>query len=215
MSTRGLTGFIADGKWYAMYNHSDSYPEWLGQRVVEWAKTVKDWGAVKKNVKRVVLVNDDKKPTKAQIAQCKKYYYNSNVDLLGHEEEEKPDWYWLLHTLQGVGILDEVAKGNIHYMIDGHEFIADSLFCEWAYIFDLDEKVLRVYKGCQQKPVSLMTVLPKDVGFDFDPDVFKSIGEKYYPCKELYAYSFDNLPEFMLGVTNEFKKEYRKEKKNG
>ena len=38
MGTRGVTGFVADGKWYVTYNHFDSYPEYLGMQVLNFAK---------------------------------------------------------------------------------------------------------------------------------------------------------------------------------
>ncbi|HCW06352.1 MAG TPA: hypothetical protein DGG95_03190 [Cytophagales bacterium] len=45
----------------------------------------------------------------------------------------------------------------------------------------------------------------------FIADVKMENKGRYYPCKELYAYSLYALPEFMLGVTNEFKKRYCEE----
>lgn len=37
---------------------------------------------------------------------------------------------------------------------DHHEFIEDSLWCEWAYIINLDDEVLEIYKGFQTRPHS-------------------------------------------------------------
>ncbi len=222
MSTRGLTGFIADGKWYAMYNHGDSYPEWLGMRVLEFCKQVEDWNALKENVKELTLVNDDQKPTIEEAELYKCYHENPNETVLGHKKQEITDWYWLLHSLQGEGILYEINKGNLKHLIDDHDFIEDSLFCEWAYIIDLDEMELKVYKGFNTEEYP-DTPLPDDVkasSYEVSEGyTIREIGGKethhpethYYPCRMLYAYSLYKLPKFMLGVTNEFKKQYREE----
>ena len=37
-------------------------------------------------------------------------------------------------------------------MPDNLDFAQDSLFCEWAYVVDLDAGVLEVYKGFQTEP---------------------------------------------------------------
>lgn len=37
-------------------------------------------------------------------------------------------------------------------MIDNHNFIKNSLFCEWAYIINLDTNKLEVWEGFQEKP---------------------------------------------------------------
>jgi hypothetical protein len=37
-------------------------------------------------------------------------------------------------------------------MIDSHTFLVDSLFCEWAYIINLDENVLEIYRGFNKEP---------------------------------------------------------------
>lgn len=214
MSTRGATGFVADGKWYVTYNHSSSYPSWLGMRVLEFCKEITDWEKVKKNVCKVNLVDENSKPTPYQIRKYKKYA-NTRVS-----EQTLYDWYCLLRDLQGAGILREVADGNVSHMIDGHTFLKDSLFCEWAYIIDLDEMVLRVYKGFNKERDTNST-LPPDIAHDYFENSKGSLkdlegnitkwDDNYYPVKELYAYSLSNLPEFMLGVTNEFKEQYRKE----
>jgi hypothetical protein len=36
-------------------------------------------------------------------------------------------------------------------MIDSKGFLSDSLFCEWAYIINLDKEVLEVYEGFQEE----------------------------------------------------------------
>ena len=40
MGTRGLYVFRYKNKWYVFYNHFDSYPDWLGQKIVADLQTV-------------------------------------------------------------------------------------------------------------------------------------------------------------------------------
>jgi hypothetical protein len=216
MSTRGATGFVANGKWFVSYNHSDSYPEYLGMRVLEFCKKTKDWDEVKKNVLKVRLVTGNRKPSQKNIVDYLRYYGNPNAD-----KDIVVDWYWLLHSLQGEGILYEIANGNLKHMVDDHLFLADNLFCEWAYIVDLDEMKLYVYKGLNEE-FCPDTPLPSDIA----KEAYKksegytitelNSGKKihypethYYPVKMLYAYDLYNLPEFILGVSNKFKEKYR------
>lgn len=141
MSTRGLTGFRLDGTLKAMYNHSDSYPEHLGQQVVEFCKLV-DWGnpLIKERVANVKLIQQDAKPSKKKILKYAKYASLSNYDALC-----SGDWYSLLHSLQGVGILNQVIRGKVKHMTDDGDFLVDEVFCEWAYIINLDEETLEVW----------------------------------------------------------------------
>jgi|WetSurSiteA1Bulk_404760.scaffolds.fasta_scaffold00318_9 hypothetical protein len=207
MSTRGAVGFVANKKWYVTYNHSDSYPEYLGMHVLNFCKAVTNWEYLKTLVEKVTLVDEDIKPTQDLIDKYS-IYSDTNV---GNQSLE--DWYCLLRCLQGEKILYEVALGNVEHMIDDHMFLADSLYCEWAYIIDLDDFTLKVYKGGNNKAFS-DTPLPSDIiSTEYDEEVYKNIKEKYYPVKMLYAYDLSKLPEFMLGVTNEFKKEYRERHK--
>lgn len=221
MSTRGVTGYVANGKWYVMYNHSDSYPRWLGMRVLEFCKTVKDWDLVKERVAQVQLVEGEDEVNQEVRELYYQYYSNPNIIVgsLNAQDKSANTWYWFLRNLQGAEILREIASGNVKHMIDNHLFMRDSLFCEWGYIVDLDEMVLRVYKGINKK-FDANTALPPDIANSYFKNGKGSVknldgsviswDDNYYPVKELYAYSLYNLPEFMLGVTNKFKEQYRK-----
>ena len=39
-------------------------------------------------------------------------------------------------------------------MTDDHSFLLDSVFCEWAYIINLDTKELEVYRGWNEDPTA-------------------------------------------------------------
>jgi len=200
MSTRGATGFIYKGKWYVTYNHSDSYPEGLGMDVLEFCKHILNWNLVKPNVENLILVDEiDDIPTDEDVEKYRDFSDTS----VGSRDEK--DWYCLLRNLQGANGLWGVANGAVKHMIDYHQFLGESLFCEWAYVIDLDLMRLLVFKGFNKEVRDVSPVLPPDI----DPTKPEPDYHEYYPVRLLYAYDLYNLPEFMLGVTNEFKKSYR------
>ena len=51
----------------------------------------------------------------------------------------------------GAKILQMVMEGVREAKLDA-DFAYDSLFCEWAYVLDLDSEVLEVYRGFQKEP---------------------------------------------------------------
>ena len=63
-------------------------------------------------------------------------------------------------------------------MVDNHNFIKDSMFCEYAYIINLDEECLEFY-----------------VGFQNEPSEYNRYGTEKedgcYPCKMIAYYSLD------------------------
>jgi hypothetical protein len=91
---------------------------------------------------RIELVEQDAKPTAEQKKACKGF---TN---LGVSEQSDDDWYCLLRNAQG----ELTAQKTVPFMIEGASFLIDSLFCEYAYIINLDTEELEVYKGFNQDP---------------------------------------------------------------
>ena len=168
MGTRGLYGFRKDGVDKLTYNHFDSYPDYLGKTMAEFCKTtsIKEMHEI---FDRIVLVEQDRTPTSSQIEECIEYYD-------GNVSTQKPqEWYCLLRNAQGN---PNAYKHGLKYMIDSQNFINDSLFCEYAYIINLDEECLEFY-----------------VGFQKAPSEYNRYGTEkedgYYPCKMIAYYALD------------------------
>lgn len=171
MGTRSSVIIIQNGKAKGYYNQYDGYPEGVGSEVIDELveiDKVKGWDVFKKNCKAVKLVDENKKPSKATI---KKYiengFYNSGVSS-GKEE----DWYCLLRELQNAKYIPNIMNGKVKHMLNGTNFVKNSLFCEYAYVIDLDKMVLEFYDGFQKKP---------QIGNRFGEE--KNDG--YYPCAKI------------------------------
>lgn len=169
MGTRGLYGFRKNGIDKTTYNHWDSYPDCLGHTMVEFCKetSITEMNEI---YDKLVLVEEGSKPTKKQIGECIEFY-NDGVST-GNIE----DWYCLLRKAQGN---PNVYKHGLKYMIDNHEFIKDSLFCEYAYIINLDTSCLEFWVGFQKEP--------------YDGNRYGTEDDRgYYPCKMVAYYALDD-----------------------
>lgn len=142
MGTRGALGFYRDGVGDKItYNHFDSYPDCLGRAVLKFI-TSTPIAMMNDIFDQIILVPADSKPTPEQVKECIKFH-DSRVSTGSPEE-----WYALLRESQG----DLNAyKFGLRYMIDNHKFMQDSLFCEWAYIINLTENTLEVYRGFNKR----------------------------------------------------------------
>lgn len=165
MGTRGCYGFRKNGMDKLTYNHFDSYPDCLGHTMVKFCKAT-SISELNEIFDKLILVNESAKPTAEQIKECKQYY-DGNVS-----RKTVEDWYCLLRNAQGD--LD-AYKNGLKYMIDNCGFIKDSLWCEYAYIINLDTEELEFWVGDQDKP-----------------DIYNRYGVErdgnYYPCKMMASY---------------------------
>lgn len=177
MGTRGIMGFRVNGIDYLSYNHFDSYVSGLGVDMKnDIMSMVGDWGLeqLKEKAKRVRLVTEEVTPTPEEIKSLAEH---TDLKVSSQTTDE---WYTVLRELQG-NLKGTISAG---YMIDGHSFVNDSLFCEWGYIANLDKETLEVYKGFQTNPHSNgRYALPE------------SDGREYYPISLITTIPFADLPE--------------------
>ena len=162
-------GFVND-KATANYQQFDSYPSGVGSDIVEFIVKInkkknktKLWQKLKDNCLKVKEVGDTK-PTKEDIKMYAKF---SNT---GVSTQSLNDWYCLLRELQGSKTLDAILDGDLKHIDNSIDFIKDSLFCEYAYLINLDTMTLDFYIGFQKEP-------QKENRFGMNRD------KEYYPCK--------------------------------
>lgn len=141
MSTNGALGFRINKQDKIMYNHDDSYPFGLGQDVMDFIRSynVQD---IAKTASRIKMIHSQSTPTEKQIKQCQPWLVSSV------SKNDNPDWYSLLRGAQGN--LGAYMKG-LPYMKDSQTFLHNSLYCEYAYIINLDKNELEFYYGFNKK----------------------------------------------------------------
>lgn len=183
MSTRGLWGFRKKGQDLLTYNHSDSYPSWLGKHICQFISDLTD-KELDKLSDILEPVDEDQPATARHIKLCKELGV-ADFDVASRKET---DYYCLLRGAQGdfpfyEGLVKnppECLKGNKLPFIISNSFIQDSLYCEYAYIINLDEKRLEFWKGFQKKP---------DKGNRYGTEA----SDGFYPCRMVKAYEFDQI----------------------
>jgi hypothetical protein len=114
------------------------------------------------------------------------------------DQEKVADKYPHLCRNIGGHLLAYIQKnGPLKLSIDT-EFVGDSLFCEWAYVIDLDTDKFEVYKGFQKEPNTDR----------FAEWFVPATGDhtQFYPVALMKSWSLDDLPSF-----DEFLKELRDE----
>ena len=144
MGTRGSFGVIIGEQEKIGYNQYYSNPQGRGLDNLRWLREVVEGDYLeqtRKLAQECRVVSGDKKPTRKDIERLAPF---TN---LGVSEQNEHDWYCLTRDTHGY-IRDMLACG---YICDHHTFPLDSLFCEWAYIVDLDRDVFEVYEGFQKE----------------------------------------------------------------
>lgn len=178
MGTRGSYGFRKNEVDKLTYNHYDSYPSWLGSKVLEFCKnhSIEELNDI---YDKIIMVNEQDTPTEEQIREC---IANGYVDF-SVSSQRQDDWYCLLRECQGD--LECLAKAEHHaYMIDNNDFIKDSLFCEYAYIINLDDEVLEFYNGFQERP---------QMNNRYGTQPYEGYSSTYYPCKLSLTIPLDEI----------------------
>lgn len=151
MGTRHLICVVLDSKYrIAQYGQWDGYPEGQGVDVLDFLRTA-DLDTFKKKLKLVRFA------TKKDKKEKEEFFKEIGVNNGWMNMEQANQYhrrYPLLTRDNGAKILTMVYDlKEPAFLEDSIDFAQDSLFCEWAYVIDLDQNQLEVYKGFNENPV--------------------------------------------------------------
>lgn len=183
MGTRNLTLVMLDGEYkVAQYCQWDGYPSGQGLAALQFVRDNMKLEEFKIKVKESQELSKDEH--KQLWVECGAPEDSSwvSMDVSKKFEEKFP----YLHRNCGADILKYIqdSENGLKLNVDVN-FAADSLFCEWAYVVDLDKGTFEVFEGFAKSP------LDKTERFYFLSDKAK---DGYYPVKLKQSYSLSDLP---------------------
>lgn len=183
MGTRNLTAVYAGGEYkVAQYGQWDGYPEGAGMTVLGFARSI---AAPEARTAFTEKVSKCRWITEKEIAIIN--------DKIGRGELKNwPKVYPELSRDTGADILRLVNENQGCLALqDSIDFAADSLFCEYAWVIDLDAGTFEGYEGWNRdKPLT-----EEDRFFFLNEKAVKDHrGEQYYPVKLVAKWSLDALP---------------------
>ena len=135
MGTRYLTAVYLDGEYkVAQFGAQDGYPRIGGAEVLRFAKTI--------------VESDAREAFEQKVRQCR---WITAEELGAINQSKSADWeknHPELADSTGSGILEMIRNSESGLALgDDLEFAADSLFCEWAWVLDLDKGTFECYQG--------------------------------------------------------------------
>lgn len=190
MGTRNLTMVISKGEYkIAQYGQWDGYPSGQGSVVLNFLMNLDvNLNKFRDTLDRCRFIENSERKQK-EIQNFLNKIGSSNGWMTGEQSTKYQKKYPYLTRDNGADILNMVyaAEGDeLIWLNNSVDFAADSLFCEWAYLIDLDKNVLEVYQGFNTNP------LDKDQRFsNMSKDREDS---EYYPIRMIKSYDLGNLP---------------------
>lgn len=178
MGTRHLIAVYCDGEYkVAQYGQWDGYPEGQGVDVLAFCQKISD--------------PYNRNEFREKVRKCR-WITEGEIEKRNEQirEGEIKDWTkeWPeLSRDTGADILNMVMDGDGLVLGNDIDFAANSLFCEWAYVIDLDKGTFEVYSGFNKD-----CPLTEDDRFFF---LREKEGSDYYGVKIVKEYRLDDLPE--------------------
>ena len=162
MGTRNSTIVIQDGLMkVAQYGQWDGYPSNAGIGILDFLKDVN---------------MDSFKEAVSNCTEFTEEEIEKSVLIADHPHLSRDNGY---------KILELITDANGLKLCSDTRFVVDSLFCEWAYVVDLDKNKLEIYKGFNKKP------LPNNARFKN----MEHLSENgYYPVKKVIQFELNELP---------------------
>ena len=160
MGTRGYIAITKGNQFLGMYNHFDSYPSFLGANMIELMTHLMRSKEDADKLFNLEVVKAQDKPDESTLQKMKDGGFWSNVS-------SGDDWYSALRECQGE-VLKYIEAGYIIADTSPEGcFMEDSLFCEYAYVLNLDTGILDFYEGFQKEVATKGLFAGKDTGNDY------------------------------------------------
>ena len=182
MGTRNLTMVISNSKTkVAQYGQWDGYPSGQGSDILAFLKET-DLEKFKKKINKVKWL------TKKQCLEIEK---DKDWDIKHPYLSRDCAGQILKAIMNGEIEVNDYPNGkktvkvNVIGLVDKSSFAGDSLFCEWAYVVDLDKNTFEVYQGFNKTPLT-----ENDRFFYLQEEK-----EEYKPVKMVKSYLLNNLPK--------------------
>jgi len=185
MGTRSLICVFKDGKYkVAQYSQWDGYPEGQGIGVLKFLTKEMDRNLFETKLNMVRFGTEE---------ELNKQWKECGADDSGWVNMEVSNRHKKLYPENdrdtGSDILSIIQNTNKPLVLENSlEFAADSLFCEWAYVIDLDKNTFEVYEGFNQEP------LDDNERFSFLDYNPPHRTDKYYPVRLVAIFDINNLP---------------------
>jgi len=179
MGTRHLIAVQLDGEYkVAQYGQWDGYLDGQGKKVLNFLREM-DRPKFESALRKCSFMDELDKDITNKLLQNPRYDWT----------EEYP------HLSRDIGaeILKKVQESEGLKLKNSISFAADSLFCEYAYVIDLDKNTFEIYEGFNKESLS--------EGERFKDVVSNDASDEYYPVRKVAEYSLDELPsdeDFML-----------------
>lgn len=190
MGTRNLVAVILDGEpRIAQYGQWDGYLSAQGFRVACF-------------IHDNLLSIEGLEKFKAAVRECRFITEEEYKAAWGPKESknmaEYEQWKTQFAGLSrdtGANILNMVLNDGVRQLLNSWNFGGESLHCEFAYVIDLDNQILEIYRGFQhERP-------PDGERFShYDP---KDHQKKYYGCKLVGKLPFSSIRREDFVMENE------------
>lgn len=176
MGTRNLTVVHKNGEYkVAQYGQWDGYPGGLGVTLLKFLKGV-NMDTFRNAIDNVSFY------TQEELEEIDKKIDEIIKDIPTYEWQK---CYPHLSRDCGGDILYLIVFKDIDKLKNSIDFAGDSLFCEWAYVIDLDTNKFEIFKGFNKEKLN------SDERFYF----LEKNDDEYHPVRFIKSYDIYDLPE--------------------
>jgi len=185
---------VKDGDYkVAQYGQWDGYPGGQGTDVLNFLRNM-NREVFEDRVNALSWLTDEE--SKMRWVECGA---DPDSDMVGMDVADKHrEAYPESSRDTGADVLKTIRDSERPLKLkDSRTFAGDSLFCEWAYVVDLDTNVLEVYRGFNKERLQDGERFKH---LENEPEIIEIDGEavltetQYYPVSLVASYDIDNLP---------------------